>query len=36
MVVKGVYRGEVECESVTPTVLTVTEGRGEHRTSVRQ
>lgn len=36
MVVKGVYRGEAECESVTPTVLTVTEGRGERRTSVRQ
>lgn len=39
VVLKGVYRGEVECESVTPTALTVTEscrssGRREHRTSV--
>lgn len=39
VVLKGGYRGEVECESVTPTALTVTEGcrslgRGEHRTSV--
>lgn len=38
-VLKGVCRGEVECESVTPTVLTVTEGcrssgRGESQTSV--
>lgn len=39
VVLKGVYRGEVECESVTPTALTVTEsckssGHREHRASV--
>lgn len=33
--VEGVYRGEAECENVTPAVLTVAEGRrssghGEH------
>lgn len=39
MVLKGAYRAEVECESVTPTALTVTEryrscGCGEHQTGV--